>query len=84
MGTAELPASESTTIAPTSTPTMTTTATAGSTESLLTEQAKADLQWIAAQRESILREVDRQQSELGRKKEELDKLSREVAEGIRG
>ncbi|XP_038116718.1 uncharacterized protein LOC119768950 [Culex quinquefasciatus] len=61
---------------------MTTTATAGSTESLLTEQAKADLQWIAAQRESILREVDRQQSELGRKKEELDKLSREVAEGI--
>ncbi|KAL1375177.1 hypothetical protein pipiens_017641 [Culex pipiens pipiens] len=78
VATADIPASESTTIAPT----MSTSATAGTMGSLLTEQAKADLVWIAEQRESILREVERQQSELSRKREELEKMSREVAEGI--
>ncbi|XP_038106443.1 uncharacterized protein LOC119766116 [Culex quinquefasciatus] len=65
------PASESTTIAPNATTTSTTATSSGG--SILTEQAKADLHWIANQRELLLRDVERQQLELERKKEKLER-----------
>ncbi|EDS26215.1 predicted protein [Culex quinquefasciatus] len=78
---AELPASESTTIAPNTVQTETSaTATKAPAGSILTEKAKADLLWIAEQREYVLREVERQRLELDQKKEEMERLSREAAQ----
>ncbi|EDS38170.1 predicted protein [Culex quinquefasciatus] len=78
---AELPASESTTIAPNTVQTATSaTATEAPAGSILTEKAKADLLWIAEHREFVLREVERQQLELDQKKEEMERLSREAAQ----